>query len=194
MLARVATPLTLISAAPLASDGETVSEVGRMALFRADAGDGRESVQDIYGRNYVVYAGDGRNVEKPGNDRTIKAIGTPNIDAIAEQHAANHGELSTHELIWKTVVPALVGVGALFGGASAAGLAVAGSGGAAPFLFSAASVIFGYGALRASLALRDRAQAGVETSPLASAEARRHWIAAGANSAGLLASLALLIA
>jgi hypothetical protein len=194
VLARVATPLTLISAAPLAGDGESVSEVGRMALFRADAGDGRESVQDIYGRNYVVYAGDGRNVDKPGSDRAIKAIGTPNIDSIAQDRAANHGELSTHELIWKTVVPALVGVGALFGGASAAGLAVAGSGGAAPFLLAASTVIFGYGALRASLSLRDRAQAGIDTNPLQSAEARRHWIAAGANSAGLLASLALMIA
>ncbi|HJT98342.1 MAG TPA: hypothetical protein VJ696_08505 [Rhodanobacteraceae bacterium] len=195
VLARLATPLTMISAAPLASEGEAVSEVGRMALFRADSGDGRSAVQDIYGRNYVVYAGDGRNVEKPGNDRAVKAIGTPNIDAIAQDRAANHGELSTHELVWKTVVPALVGVGALFGGASAAGLAFAGSGSAGgPALLAAATAVFGYGALRASLSLRDRAEAGQSTNPLQNAQARRDWIAAGANSIGVLASVALLVA
>jgi hypothetical protein len=194
VIARVATPLTLIAAPPLAGEGETVSEVGRMALFRADAGNGRESVQDIYGRNYVVYAGDGRNVDKPGNDRAIRAIGTPNVDALEQSRVSNHGELSTHELIWKTVVPALVGVGALFGGASAAGLAVASSGSAGPALLAAATAIFGYGALRASLSLRERAQSGEPTNPLQNANARRDWIAAGANSAGVLASLALMIA
>jgi hypothetical protein len=189
---RTLATLTMVTA-PLGHDIESLSEVGRTTLFRADAGNGRDSVQDLYGRNYVAYGGEGRNVARSDNDRAITAIGTTNIDAIGQDRVSNHGELSTHELVWKTVVPALVGVGALFSGVSAAGLAVAGSGGAATALLTASTAIFGFGAFRASMALRDRAATGQSTNPLADAGARRDWIAAGANSLGTLASLALMM-
>jgi hypothetical protein len=64
---------------------------------------------------------------------------------------------------------------------------------ASAFLLVAAASILGYGAVRAGVALREMADAGQRLHPLENPAARTQWLAAGSQSLGSLASLALLL-
>lgn len=184
--------LTLVMS-PQVQAGYDEGGVTHMALFRGQNAEGQESIRDILGRSYVFNA-EGKLVTRAEERRSVDAIGTREANEISESSASNHGELSTHDLVWKVVTPALIGVGALLGGTTASAAAAAGSGGiASAFLLTAATAIFGYGALRAGLGLRSMADAGQVLNPFSNPVASKQWIAAGTQSVGSLASLIALI-
>lgn len=177
---------------PAAVDDGTEA-ANHTALFRGQGPDGQEGLRDILGRSYV-FSADGRLVTRADERREIDPVQASRTEAIDEQSFANDGELSTHELVWKVVVPAFVGVGTLLGGAAVGAATAAGSTGmAGAFLLVAAASIFGYGAVRAGTALREMADAGQRIHPFENAAARTQWLAAGSQSLGSLASLALLL-
>lgn len=172
---------------------EGTEAANHTALFRGQGADGQEGLRDILGRSYV-FSADGKLVTRADERREVDPVQASRTEAIDEHRFANDGELSTHELVWKVVVPAFVGVGTLLGGAAVGAATAAGSTGmAGAFLLVAAASIFGYGAVRAGSALREMADAGQRIHPLENAAARTQWLAAGSQSLGSLASLALLL-
>ncbi len=184
--------LTLMLA-PHAQIAAEDGSITHTALFRGQTADGQEAVRDILGRSYV-FSADGKLVTRAQERLGIEAVEASRSDAIDADSAANHGELSTHDLLWKVVAPAFVGVGALLGGATAgAGIAAGSTGMGGTFLLFAAASILGYGAVRAVSNLREMSDDGASIKPLENPAARTHWIAAGSQSVGSLASLALLL-
>ncbi|WP_440222714.1 hypothetical protein ACQQ2N_16775 [Dokdonella sp. MW10] len=184
--------LTLMLA-PHAQIGAEDGSITHTALFRGQTADGQEAVRDILGRSYV-FSADGKLVTRAQERMGIEAIEESRTDAIDADSAANHGELSTHDILWKVVAPAFVGMGALLGGATAgAGIAAGSTGMGGTFLLVAAASILGYGAVRAISNLREMSDEGASIRPLDNPAARTHWVAAGSQSVGSLASLALLL-
>lgn len=184
--------LTLMLA-PHAQIGAEDGSITHTALFRGQTADGQEAVRDILGRSYV-FSADGKLVTRAQERLGIEAVEASKTDAIDADSAANHGELSTHDILWKVVAPAFVGMGALLGGATAgAGIAAGSTGMGGTFLLFAAASILGYGAVRAISNLREMADEGASIKPLDNPAARTHWVAAGSQSVGSLASLALLL-
>lgn len=188
------TTLTLAFAPQMAAGIEEGTEgMNHTALFRGQDADGAEGLRDILGRNYV-FSADGKLATRADERREVDPVQASRTDAIDENSFANDGDLSTHELMWKVVVPAFVGVGTLLGGAAVGAATAAGSTGmASAFLLVAAASILGYGAVRAGVALREMADAGQRLHPLENPAARTQWLAAGSQSLGSLASLALLL-
>jgi hypothetical protein len=185
--------LTLVVAPHVQAENDENGGVTHMALFRGQNVEGQENLRDILGRSYVFNA-DGKLATRAEERRAIDPIGTADVDQVNELSASNHGELSTHELVWKVVVPAFVGVGALLGGATVGVATAAGSTGVAgSILLAAATGIFGYGAARATAALREMADSGTTINPIDNKLARQHWIAAGSQSVAGFASLAMLL-
>ncbi len=183
--------LTLVMA-PQVQPGNDEGSVTHQALFRGQNAEGQENIRDILGRSYVFNA-EGKLTTRAEERRSVDAIGAREANEISESSASTHGELSTHELVWKVVAPALVGVGALLGGATAGAAAAAGSSGiASAFLLTAATAIFGYGATRGALALRAMADAGESVNPIENRAASKQWLATGSQSVGGLASLAAM--
>jgi hypothetical protein len=192
-LAAIQAGTLTLAFAPALQAGNEDSSAGQTALFRGQGTDGQEGLRDILGRSYVFNA-DGKLVTRAEEHRGIDPLNATRSDEINELSASNHGELSTHELVWKVVVPAFVGVGTLLGGATIGVASAAGSTGmAGAFLLVSAAGILGYGTARAAAALREMHDAGEPISPLENPAARRHWLAAGSQSLGSLASLALLL-
>jgi hypothetical protein len=184
--------LTLVMSAQMQA-GNDDGSVTHMPLFRGQTADGQENIRDILGRSYVFNA-EGKLTTRAEERRAIDAIGSKDVDEISESSASSHGELSTHELIWKVVTPALVGVGALLGGATASAAVAAGSSGiASAFLLTAATAIFGYGATRGALSLRAMADAGESINPIGNSIATKQWLATGTQSIGGMASLVSMI-
>lgn len=184
--------LTLVMS-PHVQAGNDETGVTHMALFRGQNAEGQESIRDILGRSYVFNA-DGKLITRAEERRTVDVIGTREANEISEHSASNHGELSTHELVWKVVTPALIGVGALLGGTTAGAAAAAGSSGvASAFLLTTATAIFGYGAVRAGLGLRSMADSGQVINPVNNPATIKQWVAAGTQSVGGVASLIALL-
>ena len=178
---------------PPALSGDEPAEASRAALFRGQDVEGHENLRDIFGRSYV-FSADGRLVTRAEEQREIDPVQSTAAEAIDADHVANHGELSTHELIWRIAVPAFAGVGSLLGGVAAGAAATAGSTGmSGGLLLTAAIGILGYGTVRATNALRAMAAAGESIHPLENRRAGAQWLAAGTQGAGSLASLALLL-
>jgi hypothetical protein len=186
--------LTLAFAPQIAASIDDGAEaLNHTALFRGQGADGAESLRDILGRNYV-FSADGKLAMRAEERRAVDPVQASRTEAIDEDRFANDGELSTHELVWKVVVPAFVGVGTLLGGAAVGVATAAGSTGmASAFLLVAAASILGYGAVRAGTALREMADAGQRIHPLENPAARTQWLAAGSQSLGSVISLALLL-
>ena len=188
------TTLTLAFAPQMAAAiDEGAEAMNHTALFRGQGADGAEGLRDILGRSYV-FSADGKLATRADERREVDPVQASRTEAIDENSFANDGELSTHELVWKVVIPAFVGVGTLLGGAAVGAATAAGSSGmASAFLLVAAASILGYGAVRAGTALREMADAGQRIHPLENPAARTQWLAAGSQSLGSLASLALLL-
>ena len=180
--------------APQLQVGSEDGSTGQTALFRGQGAEGPEGLRDILGRSYV-FSADGKLITRAEERREVDPLNPiGNNEEVNELSASNHGELSTHDLVWKVVVPAFVGVGTLLGGASLGAAGAAGSSGmGGAFLLVAAAGIFGYGSVRAAASLREMHDAGERIGLLDNPVARRHWIAAGSQSLGSLASLALLL-
>ena len=192
-LSAIQTGTLTLAFAPQLQVGNDDSSAGQTALFRGQGADGQEGLHDILGRSYV-FSADGKLLTRAEERREIDPLNATRSDEINELSASNHGELSTHELVWKVVVPAFVGVGTLLGGATIGVASAAGSTGmAGAFLLVSAAGILGYGTARAAAALREMHDAGEPISPFENSAARRHWLAAGSQSLGSLASLALLL-
>ena len=172
---------------------EGADALSHAALFRGQGADGAEGLRDILGRNYV-FSADGKLGPRVDERREVDPVQASRTEAIDENSFANDGELSTHELVWKVVVPAFVGVGTLLGGAAVGAATAAGSTGmASAFLLVSAASILGYGAVRAGSALREIADAGHSIHPFENPAARAQWLAAGTQSVGSLASLVMLL-
>ncbi|MCW5567895.1 MAG: hypothetical protein KIS84_06665 [Dokdonella sp.] len=192
-LAPSATVLTLMVAPQAGIAGEETHGVASSALFREQGIDGRESIRDILGRSYV-FSADGKLVTRAQEHAGIGALDPALSKQIDHVSMANHGELSTHDLLFKVVAPAFAGMAALLGGAAAgAGVATGASGMGGSFLLLAASAMLGYGAARAVANLRELSADGVSLDPRINRSALAHWVAAGTQSAGSLTALALLL-
>ncbi len=160
---------------------------------RGQVSDGQEASLDSLSRGYVLNADGSLRLRMQGIDG-VQPLSINELDAIDEQSMANHGELSTHDLIWKVVVPAFVGVGTLLGGASLGVASAAGATGmSGAFLLVAAAGILGYGGLRGAANLRELADTGISIDPRVNSQCRTEWIATGAQSIGSLVSLAFLL-
>lgn len=185
--------LTLMVAQNAELASEDTRSTSASTLFREQGVDGRENVRDILGRSYV-YTADGKLITRAQERTGVDAVDPTLGDELDELSVSNHGELSTHDLLFKVVVPAFVGVGALLGGATAgAGIATGASGMGGSFLLLAAAAVLGYGATRAIASLREMSAAGSDLNPFASRAAFTHWTAAGTQSSGSLAAMALLL-
>ena len=190
-------PSTSVLTLMVAPHAELTSEEARAttnsALFREQGTDGRENVRDILGRSFV-YTADGKLITRAQERTGVDAVDPTQTKALDEVSMANHGELSTHDLLFKVVAPAFAGMAALLGGATAgAGIATGTSGMGGSFLLVAASAVLGYGTARAVASLRELATDGADLNPLSNRTALIHWVAAGTQSTGSLAALAMLL-
>ena len=164
-----------------------------VATQRGEITDGQEVLLDALGRNYV-FSADGRLRLRMDDIDGVDPLAIDELDVLNEQSMSSHGELSTHELVWKVVVPAFVGVGTLLSGATLGAASAAGATGmTGAFLLVAAAGIFGYGSLRGAANLRELADSGVSIDPRLNPQCRAQWIATGGQSLGSLASLAMLL-
>lgn len=185
--------LTLMVAPHAELAAEDTRTTSASTLFREQGVDGRENVRDILGRSYV-YTADGKLITRAQERTGVDSVDRTLANELDEVSMSNHGELSTHDLLFKVVVPAFAGMAALLGGATAgAGIATGASGMGGSFLLLAAAAVLGYGATRAIVNLRELSAAGADLNPLASRAAFTHWAAAGTQSSGSLAAIALLL-
>ena len=192
-LAPMAGTLTLMVSPHAELASEDTRATANSTLFREQGVDGRENVRDILGRTYVFTA-DGKLITRAQERTGVDAVDPTLADELDEVSMSNHGELSTHDLLFKVVVPAFAGMAALLGGATAgAGIATGASGMGGSFLLLAAAAVLGYGATRAIANLRELSATGADLSPLASRAAMTHWVAAGTQSTGSLAAVALML-
>lgn len=192
-LAPSAGVLTLMVSPHAELASEDTRATANSTLFREQGVDGRENVRDILGRTYVFTA-DGKLITRAQERAGVDAVDPTLTEELDEVSMSNHGELSTHDLLFKVVVPAFAGMAALLGGATAgAGIATGASGMGGSFLLLAAAAVLGYGATRAIANLRELAATGADLSPLASRAAMTHWVAAGTQSTGSLAAVALML-
>jgi len=185
--------LTLLASPAVALDEESTGDTSKQtALFRGQTADGRQSISDILGNNFV-FTGEAKTQRTATTNHVVHAIGTRAVDS-EQQSSSFPSSLSNEELIWKQVVPALGGITALLSGALAGSTTIVSPGGAAaPALLAASAAIFGFGAFRGYQSLSKFAADGFNPYSLRDAGVRQAWLSLGAQGTGLVAALALLV-